>query len=111
MVNSIGKAPVYGTRPWVGLCPTVPHHELGMRTEPPWSPPMARSTSPAATRAALPLDEPPVVRVGSYGLRTGPVSLVWLPPEKHRLSPTALPPIMPPASRIRVTLVASTSGT
>ena len=27
--------------------------------EPPWSPPMARSTSPAATSAALPDDEPP----------------------------------------------------
>ena len=89
----------------------MPHQLAGMRTEPPWSPPMARSTSPAATRAALPLDDPPVVRVGSYGLRTGPVSLVWLPPEKHRLSHTALPRMVPPASRIRVTMVASTSGT
>src|SRR5579859_1195790 len=69
------------------------------------------STSPAATNAALPLDEPPVVRVRSYGLRTGPVSLVWLPPEKHRLSQTALPRMVPPASRMRVTMVASTSGT
>jgi hypothetical protein len=39
------------------------------------------------------------------------VSLVWLPPEKHRLSQTALPRIVPPASRIRVTMVASMSGT
>jgi hypothetical protein len=39
------------------------------------------------------------------------VSLVWLPPEKHRCSQTALPTISPPASRMRVTMVASNSGT
>src|ERR671934_2468544 len=89
----------------------MPHQQLGMRMEPPWSPPMAMSTSPAATSAALPLDEPPVVRDGSYGLRTGPVSLVWLPPEKHRLSHTALPRIVAPASSSRSTTVASASGT
>ena len=43
----------------------MPHQLAGMRIDPPWSPPMARSTSPAATSAALPLDEPPAVRVGS----------------------------------------------
>src|SRR4029077_11419195 len=107
MVNSIGNAPVYGTRPWVGLCPTVPHHELGMRTEPPWAPPIARSTSPEATRAALPDDEPPVVRSLSHGFRTGPVTDVWLPPEKQRSSQTDLPVIVAPASSRRVTQVAS----
>src|SRR5215218_162075 len=69
------------------------------------------STSPAATRAADPLEEPPVIRVRSYGLRTGPVSQVWLPPEKQSDSHTDLPKIVPPASRIRSTTVASTSGT
>src|SRR5215831_9180409 len=69
------------------------------------------STSPAPTKAPLPLDEPPVVRLGSCGLRTGPVSEVWLPPEAQRLSQTALPLIVPPASRMRVTTVASTFGT
>jgi len=34
---------------------------LGMRIEPAWSPPIAISTSPAATSAALPEDDPPVV--------------------------------------------------
>jgi len=34
-----------------------------MRIEPPWSPPIAMSTSPAATSAALPDEEPPAVRV------------------------------------------------
>src|SRR5918911_3975196 len=69
------------------------------------------SHSPATTKAALPLDEPPAERLGSWGFSTGPVSEVWLPPEKHRSSQTALPTISPPASRMRVTTVASNSGT
>src|SRR5579884_929708 len=82
-----------------------------MRMEPPWSPPIAISHSPATTSAALPLDEPPADRLGSCGLSTGPVSEVWLPPEKQRCSHTAFPTIWPPASRMRVTMVASHSGT
>ena len=72
---------------------------------------MAISHSRATTSAALPLEEPPAERFGSCGFSTGPVSEVWLPPEKQRCSQTALPTISPPASRIRVTIVASTSGT
>ena len=79
--------------------------------EPPWSPPSAMSTSPAATRAALPPDEPPALCSGLCGLRMGPVAQVWLPAEKHRSSQAALPVMMPPASRIRSTTVASISGT
>ena len=79
--------------------------------EPPWSPPSAISTSPAATAAALPPDEPPVEWAGLCGLRIGPVTQVWLPAEKQRSSQAALPATMPPASRMRVTTVASTSGT
>src|SRR5690348_146951 len=111
MVFSIGNAPVYGTRPYVGLCPTVPQYAAGIRTEPPWSPPSARSARPAATRAALPLDDPPADFVRSQGLRTGPVFEVWLPPEKHRSSQTALPVTVAPALSTRVTTVASLSGT
>src|SRR2546422_7207959 len=69
------------------------------------------SHSPEATSAVLPLEEPPAERLGPCGFSTGPVSEVWLPPEKQRCSHTALPTISPPASRIRVTSVASTSGT
>ena len=82
-----------------------------MRIEPPWSAPMATSTMPAATSAALPLDEPPLVRAGSQGLRTGPLLAVWEAPEKQRSSQTALPAMTAPASRRRVTTVASTLGT
>src|SRR5438309_10878071 len=69
------------------------------------------SQSPAATSAALPLEEPPAERFGSCGFSTGPVSEVWLPPEKQRCSHTDLPMISPPASKMRVTMVASNSGT
>src|SRR5262245_21128101 len=103
--------PVYGTSPCVGYMPTAPQNEAGTRIEPPWSQPIARSTSHPATSAALPDEEPPAVREGSCGLRTGPVSEVWLPPEKHHDSQTALPAMIPPASRMRVTTVASIGGT
>src|SRR4051812_2800042 len=89
----------------------MPHHEAGSRTEPPWSPPMATSTSPAATRAALPELDPPADRLGSHGLCTAPLAEVWLPPEKQRSSQTDLPATVPPAARTRVTTVASSSGT
>ena len=82
-----------------------------MRIEPPWSPPSAIATSPAAIRAALPPDEPPAEWSGLCGLRIGPVTQVWLPAEKQRSSQAALPAMVPPASRIRVTTVASSSGT
>src|SRR5262245_56598311 len=82
-----------------------------MRIEPPWSPPMAIGTSPAATTAALPDDDPPAEYPIRRGLCTGPAALVWLPPEKQKYSQCALPTMVPPASRIRVTTVASTSGT
>src|SRR4029450_6423980 len=79
--------------------------------EPPWSPPMAIGTSPAATTAALPDDEPPAEYPRLRGVCTGPGALVWLPPEKQKYSQCTLPAMVPPASRIRVTIVASTSGT
>ena len=47
----------------------------------------------------------------SHGLRTGPVTEVWLAPEKHRSSQTALPVMVAPAASSRVTTVASRLGT
>src|SRR3954451_16939641 len=89
----------------------MPLNAAGILIDPPWSTPSARSTSPAATSAALPLELPPVVRVGSHGLRTGPVQEVWLPPEKQRSSQTALPATVAPAASSRLTTVASREGT
>ena len=48
-----------GLRPRVGLRPTRPQHEAGMRIEPPPSLACASGTMPAATAAAMP-EEPPV---------------------------------------------------
>ena len=43
-----------------------------MRIEPPPSVPSANGSRPSATAAALPPDEPPLLRVVSNGLRVGP---------------------------------------
>src|SRR4051812_14069075 len=89
----------------------IPHQLDGVRIDPPWSPPRAIGTSPAATRAALPPEEPPALWAGLCGLRITPNADVWLAPEKQRSSQAAFPAMVPPASRIRVTTVASNSGT
>ena len=61
-----------GTRKRLGLRPTTPQQDAGMRIEPPASLPCAIGTMPAATAAALPPEEPPVISAGSHGLRAGP---------------------------------------
>ena len=62
----------------------MPHHELGMRIDPPWSPPIAISTSPAARSAALPLEEPPAENPGLRGFCVGPVSELASVPDLER---------------------------
>ena len=64
-----------GVRMRDGLKPTMPQQEPGMRSDPPPSPPCAMGTTRAATEAALPPLEPPVVRSGSQGLRQAPRKL------------------------------------
>ena len=44
-----------------------------MRIEPPVSVPIAKSTMPAATATAEPLEEPPGTRSGYWGLRGVPL--------------------------------------
>src|SRR4026209_398208 len=58
-LGSSGAIPVYGTSPQVGFIPTTPHNAAGIRIDPPWSPPIASSTSPAADTTAEPADDPP----------------------------------------------------
>jgi hypothetical protein len=64
--------PVYGTRPVVGLRPTMPLQQHGRRIEPPWSPPIPRSTSPRATRTAVADEEPPAEKPGEWTLSIRP---------------------------------------
>ena len=59
-----GKTPSIGIRPQLGFRPTRPQHAAGSRIEQPVSVPRPMSQSPAASAAALPPDEPPVVRPG-----------------------------------------------
>ena len=89
----------------------MPQNDAGMRIDPPWSPPMAMSTSPDATSAPEPDDEPPAEKPRLCGLCTGPSAPVWLPPDRQNASQCALPRMVAPASSIRVTMVASWSGT
>src|SRR5258708_21927672 len=78
--------------------PTTPDSDAGIRMEPAWSPPVAMSTSPRATNAPEPVEDPPGVWPQARGLCTGPDMLVAAPPENEKYSQTDLPTISAPAS-------------
>src|ERR1700686_1278922 len=67
-----GMMPSQEMRPQLGFRPATPQRDAGMRMEPPVSVPMLPWQRPAATAAAEPPLEPPGMRVGSQGFRTGP---------------------------------------
>ena len=101
-------APVRLTRPKVGRSPVTPQTVAGETIDPSVSDPMANGTSPAATAAADPAEEPLDPLVGFQGLRV-------IPP--NHTSPIASSPKLsfatstaPAASSFRMT-VASASGT
>jgi hypothetical protein len=71
-LGASGKTPSAGTRPHVGLKPTIPQHAAGRRMEPALSVPSAASQRPAASAAPLPPLEPPGMRPRSSGLTTAP---------------------------------------
>src|SRR5947208_4593830 len=85
----------------VGLRPTRPHSEAGIRIDPPPSLACATGTIPAATAAAEPPLEPPVERLVSQGFRDGPYatgSVVGTMPISGRF---VLPMVTKPAARNR----------
>ena len=68
-----GKNPgARGTSPKVGLMPNTPQNEAGTRIEPTPSVPSASGPQPAATAAAAPPLDPPLVRSSRHGLRVTP---------------------------------------
>jgi hypothetical protein len=73
--------------------------------------PIPSSTNPAAIAAALPLDEPPVVRPGRAGLWTVPYHGFWPVTFHANSGRLALPTTTAPASRTRRTTGACRSGT
>ena len=98
-----------GTRPKLGLSPTLPQNAAGMRTEPAPSVPTLSGPSPAATAAAVPPDEPPGVFDGSHGLRVSPVRSEFVSPLHPNSGVVVLPMRTAPASRRRAVAGASTS--
>ena len=110
-VGTSGKTPSVGINPHCDLSPTTSQAAEGRRIEQPVSEPSASSQRPAASAAAEPDDEPPVVLPGCVGL--------WHVPY-HSLCPSTLhansgrcvlPTMTAPASSRRWTAVAFRSGT
>ncbi len=104
-----GDSGCAGTRPKLPLKPTFPQNAAGMRTDPAPSVPMLNGPSPAATAAAVPPDDPPVVLLGSHGLRVIPVSGELVSPLQPNSGVVVLPTKTAPASRRRAVAGASTS--
>ena len=71
IVRDRGRSPRRLTSRSVGLRPAMPHQAAGSRIEPAVSVPTAPGSSPAATAAAEPEEEPCASRDGSQGFRTG----------------------------------------
>jgi len=102
---------VLGTSPNVGLMPTTPQNEEGTRIDPTPSVPIASGPHPAATEAAAPPLDPPLVRSLFQGLRVMPdtgLSAVSLYPDSQVV---VLQVRMAPADRSAETTAASTVGT
>ena len=62
-----GDSGYAGTRPKLGLSPTLPQNAAGMRTDPAPSVPTLSGARPAATAAAVPPDDPPASATGPTG--------------------------------------------
>src|SRR3954464_7399842 len=91
------------TRPRLGLSPTRPQQDAGMRVEPPPSLACATGTMPDATAAALPPDEPPVVRDWSHGLRDAPKRAVSVVGRMPHSGSVVVPTMTKPARLSRAT--------
>src|SRR5919107_1331346 len=88
----------------------MPHSDAGWRMEPPVSEPSASGAKPAATATALPPLEPPGTFEGSCGLRDGPNALFSVDEPIANSSRFVFAITIAPASRSRVTTVASYGG-
>ena len=82
-----------------------------MRIDPPASLPVASGHIPAATAAAAPPLEPPVVREVSHGLRQASPSRFSVVPDMPNSGVLVFPMITAPELRIRLTMPESLSGT
>ena len=99
-----------GIAPSVGLNPTTPQNDAGMRIEPPPSVPIATGTAPDATVAAEPALEPPEFLAGSHGLRVTPVRGEIPVPFQPNSGVVAFPITTAPAAVSRATIGAETGA-
>ena len=106
-----GKTPSTGIRPQLGFSPTTPQQDAGSRIEQPVSVPRPRSQRPSASAAALPPDEPPVVRPGRSGFCTVPYHGFWLVTPQANSCRFAFPTTTAPAATRRSTAGAVRRGT
>ena len=110
-VGQSGNTPSSGMRPQLGFRPTSPQQAAGRRIEQPVSVARPRSQRPAASAAALPPDEPPVVRPGCAGFCTVPYQGFWLVTPHANSCRFALPTMTAPAATRRSTAGALRAGT
>src|SRR5699024_3841074 len=96
-----------GTRPRPGFKPNRPQAAAGIRIEPPPSLAPAIGTTPAATNAAEPPEEPPGVCSTCQGLRVAPHASGSVTPLIANSGVLVRPKIMAPAARHRLTNSAS----
>ena len=87
--------------------PKTPLKEAGCRTEPPVSVPKAAKTSPAATAAAEPPEEPPGTFCKFHGFLTGPKAEFSLEDPIANSSMLVLPILCIPAANNLVVTVDS----
>ena len=97
----VAAAGKIGTRPKCALMPKRPQNDDGIRIDPPPSVPSANGISPAATLAAAPAEEPPVVLARSHGFRVSPVSGLLLDPLQPNSVVVVLPMIAAPCAFTR----------
>src|SRR5664280_3087188 len=88
-------------RPRLGLRPTSPQHDAGMRMEPAPSMACAMGTARAATNAAAPPLEPPTPRSVSHGLRVGPLARLSVAKLRPSSGIVVTPRVAMPAVRNR----------
>ncbi len=93
-----------------GLMPYEPHHDDGLRIDPPPSEPCEIGHSPATSADAAPPDEPPHERSRSQGLRPGGYAGGSLTFSGPNSGATVLPRMTKPARRIFATTSSSRSG-
>src|SRR5271165_1998797 len=75
LLSAKGIIPLSLSNPALGRCPTMPHNAAGQRTDPAVSVPIAATHISAATAAAEPEEDPPVILSGSQGFFTAPNAL------------------------------------